>query len=87
VKTNLFKKLMARGGRGNYRIEVSWFLCFEQNVVCIHIGENENNRNAMDCSAKLVEIILSRVLVTNNEGSGLDERVYLRLIHTTNNYT
>jgi hypothetical protein len=29
--------------------------------------------------------ILSRVLVTNNAGSGLDERVYLLLIHTTSN--
>jgi hypothetical protein len=34
-----------------------------------------------------VKIILSRVLVTNNAGSGLDERVYLLLIHTTSNYT
>jgi hypothetical protein len=33
------------------------------------------------------ENILSRVLVTNNAGSGLDERVYLLLIHTTSNYT
>jgi hypothetical protein len=31
-------------------------------------------------------LILSRVLVTNNAGSGLDERVYLLLIHTTSNY-
>jgi hypothetical protein len=31
--------------------------------------------------------ILSCVLVTNNAGSGLDEGVYLLLIHTTNNYT
>jgi hypothetical protein len=31
--------------------------------------------------------ILSRVLVTNNAGSGLDERDYLPLIHTTSNYT
>jgi hypothetical protein len=30
---------------------------------------------------------LSRVLVTNNAGYGLDERVYLLLIHTTNNDT
>jgi hypothetical protein len=30
---------------------------------------------------------LSRVLVTNNVGSGLDERVYLLLTHTTSNYT
>jgi hypothetical protein len=30
--------------------------------------------------------VLSRVLVTNNAGSGLDERDYLLLIHTTNNY-
>jgi hypothetical protein len=30
--------------------------------------------------------MLSRVLVTNNAGSGLDERVYLLLIHTTSNY-
>jgi hypothetical protein len=32
-------------------------------------------------------IVLSRVLVTNNAGSGLDERVYLLPIHTTSNYT
>jgi hypothetical protein len=31
--------------------------------------------------------ILSRVLVTNNAGSGLDEWAYLLLIHTTSNYT
>jgi hypothetical protein len=31
--------------------------------------------------------ILSLVLVTNNAGSGLDERDYLLLIHTTSNYT
>jgi hypothetical protein len=31
--------------------------------------------------------VLSRVLVTNNAGSGLDERVYLLLIHTASNYT
>jgi hypothetical protein len=30
--------------------------------------------------------ILSRVLVTNNAGSGLDERVYLLLVRTTSNY-
>jgi hypothetical protein len=33
------------------------------------------------------EAILLRVLVTNGEGSELDERVYLLLIHTTSNYT
>jgi hypothetical protein len=31
--------------------------------------------------------ILSLVLVTNNARSGLDERVYLLLIHSTSNYT
>jgi hypothetical protein len=31
--------------------------------------------------------ILPRVLVTNNAGSGSDERIYLLLIHTTSNYT
>jgi hypothetical protein len=31
--------------------------------------------------------ILSSVLVTNYAGSGLDERDYLLLIHTTSNYT
>jgi hypothetical protein len=28
-----------------------------------------------------------RVLVTNNVGSGLDERLYLFFMHTTSNYT
>jgi hypothetical protein len=37
--------------------------------------------------AALLNNILSRVLVTNNVGSGLDERVYLLLIHTSSNYT
>jgi hypothetical protein len=31
--------------------------------------------------------ILSRVLVINNAGSGLEEPVYLLLIHTASNYT
>jgi hypothetical protein len=31
-------------------------------------------------------LVLSRVLVTNNMGSGLHKRVYLLLIHTTSNY-
>jgi hypothetical protein len=31
--------------------------------------------------------ILLRVLMTNKEGTGLDERVYLLLICTTSNYT
>jgi hypothetical protein len=31
--------------------------------------------------------ILSHVLVTNNAGSELDERVYLLLIHTTSNHS
>jgi hypothetical protein len=35
----------------------------------------------------LLQYILSRALVTNNAGSGLDERVYLLLIHTISNYT
>jgi hypothetical protein len=30
--------------------------------------------------------ILSRVSVTNNAGSGLDERVYLLLMYTISNY-
>jgi hypothetical protein len=30
---------------------------------------------------------MSRVLVTNNAGSELDERVYLLLIYPTSNYT
>jgi hypothetical protein len=30
---------------------------------------------------------MSRVLVFNNAGSGLDERIYLLLILTTSNYT
>jgi hypothetical protein len=45
--------------------------------------------------SRLVEIneykycfwILSRVLLTSNAYSGLDERVYLLLIHPTRNYT
>lgn len=31
--------------------------------------------------------ILSRVIVTNNAGSELDERVYLLLIHAASNHT
>jgi hypothetical protein len=31
--------------------------------------------------------LLSRVLVTNNAGSGMDEQIYLLLIHTTSNNT
>jgi hypothetical protein len=36
---------------------------------------------------KISKSIMSRVGVTNNAGSGLDERVYLLLILTTSNYT
>jgi hypothetical protein len=32
-------------------------------------------------------LVFARVLVTNNSSSGMDERVYLLLIHTTSNYT
>jgi hypothetical protein len=31
--------------------------------------------------------LLSSIFVTNNAGSGLDERVYLLLTHTTSNHT
>jgi hypothetical protein len=44
-------------------------------------------RNGMTVIDNYQEIILPRVLVTNIAGSGLDERVYLLLIHTTSNYT
>jgi hypothetical protein len=42
--------------------------------------------NLLACNL-LSENILSRVLVSNNAGPGLEERVYLLHIHTTSNHT
>jgi hypothetical protein len=45
-------------------------------VLVVHYSVKQNN---------VVLVILSRVFVTNNVGSGFDKRVYLPLIHTTSN--